>query len=686
MNDMLFDLDAVAPVATARPKAHETDMSREIAVRATLEMKAVSDAIGLWARSPRLAVDHPVLAGRFVDTWTLDPWTAINVVPRPDGDVLVRFLGEGEDDCRVLAGARLAEDGALVDFTGQRMIPMALVPAAATAKGTICVGTSFSVLRVIGRQGPWARFRPVDESNPEKDAVGLASEVIAIPSPLAVDAGPEVDDTVRQSLMEAHLKHLSTRVAKLNGKPLSWQAIRARAELLEGNRRSAERRWQAPTAEDFLPAEAKVLQPLIDLFQWSVTTEEWSAEVCIDTSAGWRMEVTIEGTHRPCGTPVEVDVDLQSDETEEIMEWFSPSGRAQATIRELDTEWKAEFAPAAKSRSGAERVGKKRGARKEPAADKEEVEELRAEVEFLRQHGADAAGAVFANAQSVAGGERPTQNAVAEAKESLVPLLDRIDSEAECRAAALLAVRCWGASDAVQARAITTLSGQLAEFGLNRPGAPRTIAEILRNLDYGPFTVEAAPGWWIAAGSDEALHGAVSCTGFYSRCSGVEEEGRPGDGNSVPKLLEHLLEEAAHGARRQVAQLVKSGDCPAAFAEWVKTLPCAPEQNAISGAARHLRALAQVRSIRANLARAVSAIAGEATTAVVAKRLFAALECECLTDVPELEMGLIARNLLQERFELGGRKERADEEELFAEPEEKIEEQEGEADGGDEER
>jgi hypothetical protein len=684
MTDTLFDLDALAPSVAPKADVEDVRLANQIASSATLATKAASDAIGLWGRSRAVAVDDPVLGGEFVDTVNSDRWRVANVGLRPDGDVVLRFVtSDPRQHAHVLVAARMASDGALVDFAGGRMIPAELVPAAATTVDDdcgLCLMHAMEAVRLVGRKGPWGRFRSLESRRDQREFVGLLSESVEIPASLLGDAGQPVADDVRRRLLEMHVARLSAQVAEIQAAPISQESISAAAGLLRANRRVPENMWLPVSVDDFLPEEAPTLAPLVDLFAWPMVTAEWEGNVSIDTSSGWRIAVSIDARHLTSGAVIETEIDMLGRDAAKLAEWFSPSARVDAAVRELERELKvlgrAQAAPVESATTA------KRKPAKQPVADEESVNWLRNAIAFLKPLAVSADElAAVERASTIAATVRIDEPSIEEVRGFLGNAFQRLRADLLIEAERLLAVRVW--TQAVINDAVRHLEFSEKVGGVVRvwSDAGTQVESLIESVQAELKVVEVVPGWWVSYdGPRMNQHGAVSSTGFYSGCGLVERAG--GATNMDARaLVAHLLDGA--GGHDSLRSLFKSEECPSAFAAWLRGLRFAPEANAARNAAQYLTGLARTRSILSNIGKTVDALAAEGTTAVDAQSLYAALQHSYVADEEVGVFASIGQSLLAARFgSLDGRKPRVDGAELFETPAAAAEEEDGADDTG----
>lgn len=638
MSDTLFDLDAVAPVCKPEaPCSSNSSLVAAIAARATLPMKAASDTIGLWTQGRVLTPDDPILLGDFVNEYTLDRWMVANVALMSGGELLVRFQTEG--DTALIPAARLAPDGSIIGFHGSRMIPAALIPERTNpSSGQVYLSDAMQVVRLLGSKGAWGLFESLGANNPAA-FIGLLCNCVELPLSKWTADDITLPESVCQQLREMHLARLSTAVTEFQTSKLSAELIFSISAFLRSQRRNVRFCHQLTTSSDFDPDQAAILQPLLNLLSWSFAEGEWKGEVSVDASYGWRIDIELKGTHLITGAEAEADVSLLRNE-KSFARWFDPVKRIKEAISALEAT-KASKAVIARTE---DEPKKKQKGSKSVAPDA--IESLGNAVTFLRQYADnETQSAALAHCVSVMDLPNPSETEIDEARVRLFLAFTTLSETITLQAGRLLQLRHWTNELVDRAEKLVRFADELGGFIRCYSDDLRSVRETIETRESLVRVISVAPGYWVAIDKDGASHGAVSSTGYYSLGGNLI------GGGSTPamdSLVSHLLEEPEHP--KQIRKLTSTTTYPRTYIEWLKGLPCLPEQNAIRDAANYLSGISQVQSIRANLGRAVEMLAAGHATPDEARRVFDLLDHDSVADPRVWQIADIARELLELRF------------------------------------
>lgn len=664
MNDTLFDLELVAPSSAVQ---QSNSLEKEIASRATMAMKQASDSICAWVTGTRIDPDSPFLAGEFVNEWSLARWRIANIVKNVSGDLVLLFEQVGEETRGTLfVAARLAADGTIVNFEGDRMFPVAMIPEIQTGSTgeNLHFHTGYNAVHLMGTKGGLGLFRPAGESSDSSDWIGSLNYASEVPKTFFTSSGVAVSRDTREAIIQLHVRRLEKEVAALRGIPVSWKTIFASSSLLGENVRNKEDRFSPLSAENYLPEEASTLAPLLDMFSWSIETSEWSGIVSVDTSSGWSINIEIQAKHLVSGVTLEVEDDIRSGDDSKLTDWFTPSTRTTMAIRRLDDTRAAEGQPRCES---AEPPTQTKGKKvKRPAsATPDQKDELAAAIECVRPYALNPQTlSALGEAETVAKSDSPSATTVTEAHKNLSAAFSFLADNVKKDAANILCVRLWTCVTIADARRFLDFVDSLRKAVDFWSDEVMEIRKVVEALDAKITVVEVARGWWVAHGFDSGLHGAVSSTGFFScigSCGG--DTGLETDPRS---LVAHLLDSSASPCD-EFKHFFRSKDCPAFFADWVKSLRYSPDNNAVYHAGRYIKGIEQLRSIRANIGRLMAVLETETTSQEDGYCLIRLLESNCVEDQCDRDLALIAKALLVDRFGLVSGKPDEVDEALFSE-------------------
>ena len=522
-SDTLFDLELLSPV----PAPKGPSLGDEIAARATTCTKKASDAIASWAEGERAQSADPRFEGLFVSGYGMDLHRVVNLAVRGDGDLLVRFSSPskrgGEERVDVLASARWAKDGSLVGSTGTRMIPAALIPdGPVLTDRRVFVGDLHDPLKLVSSRGPWGLFANLWSDQPlGSEHVALLSEMVEIPSSLIADEGAPLPKDLKERLKSLHIASLGKKLAAVNALAPGWDALGAAGNLLQ-------KTWGS---EELLPEEENLLAPVLALFTWTFFTGEWDATVEIDSDMGWQSDIRVEATHIPTGARVHGYHDLHEDDAD-LLDWFNPATRQGKVISLLEKAAQSEASPAPTPMKG---NGK---AAKVHLASQERLDYLKKDMTVLASvSNTDLQAKALLEASGVLAKAKATEAEVSFAHQGLGEAFAPHGQKVMEEAKALFEVLIWEGEILGKARALAARYDELSGTVQCRDDNSEGVSEMIKHIDSSTRVFEVAPGWWVGKDVDGSLHGAVSCTGFYSGA------GRLAEGDETKSLTTHLLEE-----------------------------------------------------------------------------------------------------------------------------------------------
>ena len=646
MTSTLFDLDEVAP---AKKPVERDVLAVEIADRASLSTKAISDAIRAWAHGDRALPDDPRFSGEFVDEYGLERWSVANLAQTDAGELLVRFTRPdtrgGGLDGHIVSAARWAADGSLVDYSGSRMIPTGLIPKA-TEEGGVFLGRGFNAMRLLGKLGAWGLFRSMD-GDLSRESVALLRDVVEVPSRLLSSATPELPAETKRRLAALYLAHLGCEVERAQALPLTDESIFSKATMLHEMRvlrDSCHGRFDTPKPEDFSEDVATVLAPLLNLFTWTFETPEWAGSVETDLSSGWRADLTVTARHIPTGTVLQdVEVECLRSHKDEICAMFDPATRVGAVAEALAKELKRANTPVAQNVPSPAPGKKPRKAEALKRATPEQVAGLLQTITLLRPFAnTPEQQAAISATEAVAADGKATGLAVTQADDTLSDGFGHLEKQVNAEAQTLLARRLWSSEDVASAKKLGALTEALCTAVPCYSESNRSIEEMVPSLTTSPSVAEVADGWWVSRDASGAMHGAVSGTGYYSMGSGVDLTDRKA-------TVSHLLEEPA-GVFNRFRHYLKSDSCSPEFAQWLKSLPYTPEQNAARRAGSLVAGCLQARAVLDNIGAVVGLLESPDATAEEAHRLARLMACSEITDDALEQAAGVARVLLEARF------------------------------------
>lgn len=620
MTDLLFDLDAVASAKDVGARTH--DLAADVATRATLRTKAASDAIARWAAARPLDVRSIDFSANYLIRGFGEVVRIAACVPMAGGGVLLCVRGDG-GSLQIFVAARMGDEGVIVAFDGEELVPADLMPSSAES-GRYAIASG--VVEILGRCGAWLRVRTLRDNGVE--AIERADNCLEIPGHLLSSEVAPVSPEAVSALSSLHHSIVTAEVADLLAQPRDAAFVVAAGRMLSRHARPGHHLSGA--REALIPGVESSMKPLLDLLSWRFERDGWSLDVDFDGSMGYYVRISISGTHAD-GREVDEQKEFLSRNDAPLALWLSPETRDAQLVEFLNQSTSKDSTPVAAAPSTTSKKCKPSIAQAEQrSALQQRIVSLASWAQSQEQHDC------LTSARAVAENHKSTSDDVCASFEAIHGCFAPLVASLMERVPVVMETQVWTDRTVAEAkdllRDIENLSDNAYRSDL------RDLKQLVELLDLVPEVVEVARGWWVARGRD-SLHGAVSCTGYYSQAQQAEHEA----------LIKHLME-SPQGVVGHLKHLLQDPICSERSAAWLKTLKYAPEGNDARAAVVLIAECEANARAHAAVSRAAQILASDAPSAEDAQAAINQLPPLWLLDDDALAPCHFAQVCLEKRF------------------------------------